>query len=168
MPFFGQFLCLFKVISKKMVRGTKSVKISKKWIKHVKYIISMPINIIFTILLWSQKIGPVNLFLQLYMFLFEHSTLNHVWVTYKWLFQYWETIFEGFDLPLWKFLWSDTCLACLASKTKIMLKPDLLPPNDLKNIKKYQNLIILKSGLSYGLQNFFGLFYIFLAILRSK
>ena len=27
----------------------------------------------------------------------------------------------------------------MASKTKMMLKPDLLPPNDLRNVSKFNN-----------------------------
>ena len=126
-----------------MVRRSKNVKKAKKWIKHVKYIISMPINIVFTNLLWSQKICPVYPFFQFYMFICEHAALNHFLGIYKWLFQHQEAIFGEFDLPLWKFLWSGLCLAFLAlmaSKIKMVLKPDLLLPNDLRNVKKLSSV----------------------------
>ena len=83
--------------------------------------------------------GPANHIFELFRFVFEDSTPNHAWGTYKLVFQCKKLISEEIDLLFLNFPWFGLCLAFLASmasKTKTMLKPDLLLPYDLRNVEK--------------------------------
>ena len=67
--------------------------------------------------------------------------------TYELVFQCKKFVFGEIDLLFWDFPWFGLCLAFLASmasKTKMMLKPDLLLPYDLRNVEKLLKFIIFQ------------------------
>ena len=105
------------------------------------------LNIIPSIFLYSQNFWPASHIFELFRFVFEDSTLNHVWGTYKLVFQCKKFVFGEIDLLFWNFPWFGLCLAFLASmasKTKTLLKPDLLLPYDLRYVEKLLKFVIFQ------------------------
>ena len=108
-------------------------------------------NTAFSMSYWSfcylVIFGPANHIFELFRFVFEDSTPNHVWGTYKLVFQCKKFVFGEIDLLFWNFPWFGLCLAFLASmasKTKTLLKPDLLLPYDLRYVEKLLKFVIFQ------------------------